>query len=329
MSERVGPVGEETDTIYNDPHDADVLFVGSSQIRVDIKTDLVEKSLSAHLGRPAHVRMLAMYWPGMDYQYFMLRDYFKRHKATLIVFNLPQQNGFTNEPHVQAYRWVRFGEYTDALRGLPLRYRIFLYGEMVLGAPRELLARIRPNLIGSDEMTYEEHARWSKFDPLQRLGFMGSPFVPDSLPGAAPGETFLQPANSPIFTVVGPKPGVYQEHFLRLIVNLAQQHGSKIVFIHMPQSFDYGETKLEELASWSKMFGPNAEIIAAPETVFFPEMDRQRYLHFFKDENHLNYNGEAWFTEKITPTIVKAYDEAVTRQPENQSAESKSGAIGR
>jgi hypothetical protein len=310
ISNQAGPVGYETKTIYDDPRDADVLLVGSSMIRTDLQPERIESALSAHLGRPAHVALLAMSWPGVDSQYYMLRDYLEHHHATLIVWNQPQANAFNNEPHVQSYHWVRYGQYNDAWKGLPPLFRVYLYAEMVLGAPRELLSMIRPNLIGPDEQTQEANAVFVHADPERKVGYNGAPFVPDTAPVGSAHEKLLLPLSSPEVAVTGPYPGKYQIHYMREFAKLAQQHHSEIVFLHLPQAFEYGDTTIPELASWPKILGRDYQLIGAPAGELFPGVSRERYLHFYLDDNHLNNNGEAWITDKITPSILEAYDEA-------------------
>src|ERR1039458_8167546 len=152
MSDAAGPIGVDVREIFRDPSHADILCFGTSLVRAGIDEPTVEQALSAHLGRPAHIEMLALNWQGLDLQYFLLRDYLNTHHADLIVWNLPVPGSRHVEPHVEAFRWMRFGEYSDALSGLPLRYRLALYGDMVLGAPRELLSHLRPNLLSQEEI---------------------------------------------------------------------------------------------------------------------------------------------------------------------------------
>jgi hypothetical protein len=310
MSSRAGPVGYQTATIYEDMRNADVVFVGSSMVRAGIVPGRIEKALSAHLGRPAHVAMLAMLWPGVDYQYFMLRDYLKLHRATMIVWNLPQVNGFNNEPHPQAYRWIRYGEYSDVLSGLPLVFRIYLYGEMVLGAPRELLSDLRPNLLSRDEKSEKLNRRFPPNESGRKVGFGGAAFVPDVLPNGSPADRYLMPVTSPTLQLTGPSPGRYQLYFLHKFVDLAHLHGCKVTFLHMPQAHEFGDKTIHALASWSKVFGPNYRLIGAPSAVLFGDINRSRFLHFYIDDNHLNENGQTWFTDEITSSVLEAYDES-------------------
>ena len=170
LTSEAGPVGMHVREMFRDPSDADVLFLGSSLVRAAIDKPALEQALSTHLGRPAKVDILALNWQGIDLQYFLLRDFLQAHHVGLIVWNLPVPGSRSLFPHVEAFRWARFGEYSDALSGLPIRYRLALYGDMVLGAPRELLSHLRPNLLSREESDFHDHG--------VEAGYYGAKFVP-------------------------------------------------------------------------------------------------------------------------------------------------------
>ncbi len=70
----------------------------------------IQDALEQHLHRKAHVAVLAMYWQGLDLQYFLLRDYLEHHHASLVIWNLPFPSSRTIEPHIEAFHWFRYGE---------------------------------------------------------------------------------------------------------------------------------------------------------------------------------------------------------------------------
>ena len=301
MSVTTGTVGTVVGAIYKSPRDSDIVFLGSSLVFAGISAPSVQSALSQHLHRPANVQVLAMNWPGLDIQYFMLRDYLSLHRTRLIVWNLPEPHSRAYEyPHIQAYRWLRFGEYSDALAGLPLRFRLALYGETVLGAPRQLLSLVRPNLIG-DEAT--------AIDPtLARTGYLGAQFVADdALPADRTSAVQQIPLSSPSISVVGSAPGPYQMHFAGLIANLARKYNCTLLLLHVPLDAEFGDTRVPELADWDRQLDSRLTMIAVPSAQLFAGMDRSRFEHFYRDA-HLNENGTRYFTEAIIPALLRAYD---------------------
>lgn len=305
VSNHAGAVGDVVHTIYDDSHDADVLFVGPSLIRRGVMLKPIEQALSAHLGRPAHVAMLSMVWAGADMPYFMLRDYLARHKPQLIVWEVPGPTSNSNEPHIQAYRWMRFGEYSDAFAGLPLFSRVQVYAEMILGAPKELLYKLRPNIVTDEEKTDQDGE-----DVRENIntGYHKAKFVPEPLPSSQPTAKLI-PDTSPIFHIDGDRPEAYQLNFVHKIAALAADKGVHLVFLHIPTDLEYGNSRLPEIANWSAVLGSQYNVIAIPAAELFQGSSRDHFLHYYSD-SHLNTNGRRLFTNAIIPPVLEAYDQS-------------------
>jgi hypothetical protein len=303
MSTTAGTVGTVVQAIYRSPPEGDVVFLGSSLVSAGVSEQIIRDEFSRHLRRPASVQVLAMNWPGLDVQYFMLRDYLQTHRARLLVWSLPEPHSRAYDyPHAQAYRWLRYGEYADALSGLPVPFRAALYGEMVIGAPRQFLSLVRPNLVGEEGMMV---------DPgLARTGYMGAKFTPDnSSPRAESNKASLLSLDSPEIAIRGPVPGPYQMHFARLILRLAQLNHCRVVLLHIPLDAEYNESTVPELADWKSELSPELRMIASPSARIFAGMDRLRFDRFYRDA-HLNENGSRYFTLAILPALQQAYDES-------------------
>ena len=308
-SNNAGPIGFDAAQMYGSG-DSDVVIIGSSRVLLGLRPDLIQEGLSAHLGHPAVVGFLPLNWPGEDMHSYVLRDYLDHHHTRLVIWNIPQAKAYNNQPHVTADLWAIYGQHEGDLSKLPLFDRVVLYADMVFGAPRELLSKMRPNLIGEDEKDFYAYARFTHEDPEHKLGFMGTPFVTDSPPRPAADERYLIPITSPLLKVTGPAPEPYQIRFIREFADVAKQHGSTLVLLHIPEVGEYGESDLPELMSWPQMLGPDYQMIGAPGTTWFAGMDRERQQHFYADDLHFNKNGAIWFSEKIVPSIIEAYEQA-------------------
>jgi hypothetical protein len=245
--------------------------------------------------------MLALNWQGFDLQYFLLRDYLNTHHAGLIVWNLPVPGSRNLEPHIEAFHWVRFGEYSDALSGLPLRYRMALYSDMVLGAPRELLSHIRPNLLSKKELDFQTHPG--------RVGYYGASFVPESADSAEI-PTLEQSYEDPPYNLVhaaGKPLNPYEGHFARKIVELARETHTKIVLLHIPIDSEQGLDYMPERSKWVDALHTDAPMIGSTSAVLFKGVDKERFHDFYRDQ-HFNINGSLLFTRSMVPAILKAYD---------------------
>ena len=301
-----GAAGDVVRTIYDDHDDVDVLLLGPSLLRRGLSPEAVQEALTKHLGRPAHVALLSLTGSGSDLPYFLLRDYLTYHQPKVIIWNEPEPGSYFNEPHIQAYRWMRYGEFGDLFTDLPLFFRLQVYGDMVLGAPKELLYKLRPNLLSEQEKAdrlgqdVEDHIN---------SGYFGAPFVPDALPGENHPIAKVMSVSSPIIHSGGRPLRSYQLKYLRSTAELAKEKNCPLILLHLPMDSEYGNTTLPEIANWSDVLGPGYQIIGLPASVMFEGMTKDRFLHFFTDK-HLNANGRQMATSVFVPAIIEAYDES-------------------
>ncbi len=303
---KYGAPGREVEAIYRNKRNPDVLFLGSSLVMNAVLPGPLEAALSHHLGRPAYVEVLGMAWQGVDLQYFILRDYLQHHQPGVIIFNPPAPGGAPKSPHPVAYRWFRYGEFQNDFTGVSMRNKMEIYGHMVLGGPRDLLSRLRPNLIAPNETSRESYIDYLKNE--RDLGYMGSPFVFDSASPSKDEQAILLPLNSPLISTSNKPLPAYSVHFFRMILALAKSHHCKLVFMHIPEDREFDDPSIPE-DSWGTNGAGEYEMIGVPAKTLYAGMSKERFLHFYAD-GHLNKNGDALFTAAITPAVTEAYDEA-------------------
>ena len=317
---RYGAPGREIESIYKDPQSPDVLFLGSSMVMQGVYTRPLEQALSEHLGRPARVSVLAMEWQGLDLQYSMLRDLLQHHQPGLIILNGPSPVGTPGSPHPEAYRWYRYGDFQGDFKGFSLVRRLEIYGQMVLGGPRDLLSRIRPNVLGADETTPEGFDKY--LDIIGDAGYHGAPFVAENVTTTKAQQALLLPVNSPLISPAPEPLPPYSLHFLHAILALARQHHCTLVFLHVPTDEEYGDNTISEFA-WYKYGAAGYQIIGLPAKDMFSGMSKEQFLHYFAN-NHPNRNGGELFTSSITPAMIEAYDE--TRAGTQSDIQAKSSS---
>jgi hypothetical protein len=307
ISHLAGPFDALRHQVFEDKSELDMLIFGNSLVRVGFEQSWVRQELSRALGRPANVLLSGLTWQGHDMQYFVLRDLLEHRKVRMLVISMPARTHTQNMPHVQIFRLLRYGDFPGALDGLPLRYRISLYADCVLGAPRQALNLLRGNLV------YPNPDRPD--DPHWRdIGYMDSPFVPlpPDHPDLQADSMIYSAATRNEFQFGGPPLNPYQLHFARKIVELAAAHGTRIVIVHVPMASEKGETTVWERADWPELFRQNVAIVGVPPAALFAGITDQQFYYFYADE-HLNRNGQQRFTRTITPALVKLYQDAFAR----------------
>ena len=304
ISHLAGPFDALRHQAFEDTSTLDMLIFGNSLVRVGFEQNWIRQQLSTSLGRPVNVLLSGLTWQGHDMQYFVLRDLLEHRKVKMLVISMPARTHTQDTPHVQIFRLLRFGDFPGALDGLPLHYRISLYADCVLGAPRQALNLVRGNLVYANPDTPD--------DPHWRdIGYMDSPFVPmpPDHPDLPAGSMIYSAATRNRFTFGGPPLNPYQLHFVRKIAELAAEHGTRAVIVHVPMASEKGETTVWEREYWPQTLGEDIPIVGVPSATLFAGLSDQQFYYFYADE-HLNRNGQQRFTRTITPALVKLYQDA-------------------
>jgi hypothetical protein len=300
MRTEAGPVGWTTKILAEKQGSTDILFLGSSILRAAVEPAKVEKALAAREGRPVKVLTLSFNWQGLDVQYFLLRDFLAGHSLRMAVWTMPLRQNTSDQPHVEAYRWYGFGDYSDVVDRLPLASRVSLYSDAVLGGPLRIWDVLRPpQFLPADRLAEHEVAR---------IGYYGAPFVaePTEPPSMASEAAIFPASGCASVAVTGPPLGPYQMNFARAIVELLHERGVPLVLLHIPIDDEYGEHDIPERMSWDRALGADASLVGIPAATLFGGIGKDRFLHYYRDQ-HLNANGQALFTKAIIPPLVSLF----------------------
>jgi hypothetical protein len=301
ISERAGAFDYIRREIFDDSTPVDILFCGSSLLRNGVDAVMVQRELSRALGRDASVILLPQSWQGPDLNYYVARDFLEHRRVKILVLAAPALVHHSSQPHVQLFRVVRYGDHPGALDGMGLRSRLATYAEFVLGAPRQALNLIRPNPLGAQAIL--------KPDSGSHLGYMGAPFVerPVEPPGPGPRAFVAFDPSNPVFQFDAADLNDYQFHYLQKTAELARNHGTLLVVLHMPSPSERGRDTVPWQPRSSRLFGPDVVLAAIPSASMFRNVPPEWYYDYFQDE-HLNANGMALFTREFTPALIEIYE---------------------
>lgn len=286
--------------------DIDLLFFGSSLVRASVDVPLVEKALQgAGYTRPV-LRMGGVNWPGLDMQYFLLRDLLEHRKVKRVVLSMAVGQQDTLMPHVQLFRYLRWGDYKDVFDGLTVRQAASLYGVMVLGAPRQALTLVRENRVKD----------WSGDVPepgqprTDEVGYYGAPFVRmELIPPAIPvQEMVYEQGGAGKFQFLNRRPNDYQWRFLQRLAALLRQHRVQVIFLNTPMPEERANDFVRERLPWMTIFGPGTRVVGVPPAQLFAGMSEQDFYRHYYDQ-HLNRNGREYFTKAILPALLAIYGE--------------------
>lgn len=283
----------------------DILFVGSSLLVRGVDLDYVQSELSKKLGRPARVRFVALKWQGLDMQYMLMRDFLEHRKAGLVIMVMPNLALVGDSPHIQAYRWMRWGDFPRSTADLPFSSRVSVYGAEVLGAPRQLLNYFRANRHIHDERLVEELGTQHE---AGSGGYYGSKFVEESrTPPTIPVESMIDDGRTnQRFAYDGPALGPYHLYWAKKIGELTKQYGVPFAMLHILEDTERGETTVPERMYWPDAIGIRAPTLGVSAGTLFSDVSPNAYYDYFYDQ-HFNDNGKELFTRAITPAILEVY----------------------
>ena len=328
-----GPYPWIQDQIFHETNDIDIVFIGSSHIWDDINTPYVQDELVKQLGRPAVARTLAWGGAGYDGLYFIARDLLAHRRVKLLVF-YDEAPAAPGQRYGQTPALFRFGEDAPLLAGLDSANQGLFYGAAIIGMPRNLLSRVRPNLAApliTGKKNYWEIIADGP-NPVTRLGSLsyrrGFGLKP---PADATALTAFQPAtgvsladvveysaarksadqgNAFEFSAV-PLPA-WQVHFCRQLAELFRQHHVRPVMLHLPVLAEARDPGLKERADWPQIFGGDFSLLGIPPAKLFHGLTDVQLHLLYGDPVHLNRNGQEYFTPLITPALLKIYESTAT-----------------
>jgi len=310
--------------IFDESSAIDIAFVGSSHLLCGIDTPYVQQKLSDELGQNKVVRTIC--WGGSDFDalYFITKDLLEKRKVKMLVFTDESVGQFHNNALIPA--WFRYGDNFADLDGLPATEKLPYYFASIVGLPRNLVCRLRTNLPADMLASNYCQEYYQTTNPACRLGSVSSqrafifsifekrppfsPFKPAT--GIQPGETCIYSAATKTnFAFLNEQLPAWQLFFAQRFCALAQQHGCKLVLMHMPVLADAQKSKIEEKQFWPETLQADIAIVGIPPQNLFRGLADSQVKELFSDIVHLNQNGQNFFTPIVTPALINLYEKCV------------------
>lgn len=310
MPEHFGAYSFAEKEIFEEKGDIDILFVGSSVTWQDIDAPQIQKALSEELGRPATVLLFGHNFNDMDITYAKVRDLLQKRRVRLVVTSVLREP-FTEGPSQTAFKFLRYGEYTEPLEGLPAESRISLYSCSVLRGPRDLLTIARQDK--TEPSPYADD--FGAFKAELGMGRDKKAFKEYSpvSPVVAANDLIYSPARPGWFEFTNTPIPLYQDRYLEELVKMLHRENVPLAMINLPDYKQRHESKVTEWQEWSKRFGREIPILGIPPSVLFAGLNEDEIERLYCDTEHLNINGNEFFTRAVLPAILKVYDDHATK----------------
>jgi len=318
-----GPHPYHHQVIFEEKGDIDIAFMGSSHMWHGIDTPYVQEQLSKKLGRPAIVRTICWGGAGFDELYIVTKDLLQNKRVKMIVFY--DECRLDNQPNSLAPNMFRFADDAGMLTTLPLRFKLAYYYAAILGIPKNLLCLLRSNL--PPDMSPAKMNAVEQFFHCENIvkqlgslavhrGFNSSalfedygPFIPYTPENSAqPSDVAVySPETQARFQFSGPPVPAWQLQFGQKFAALAQQHGVKLVLLHLPAVSDGRPTVIQEREFWPKALRADISMVGIPSATLFEGLTDDEVRKLFASDAHLNKNGQDYFTSLITPALLEIY----------------------
>ncbi len=318
-----GPYPWIEHAIFAEKGDIDILLIGSSHILHCLDARKVQERLSEELGRPAIVRVIGWGGAGFDALYFIARDVLERRNVGLLVFY--NENNDPGGRNSKSPVWFRMADAGGSLQGLPLSERAYFYFAALVGMPRNLLTLLRPNLPADLQAPnyWEEHycsanIATSLGSTASELGYDERPtgdvdpnipfmsFVPTN--GTSPEDVVVYGIGAEKEFEFLPEPlPVWQTHFARLLKSLAHKEDCRLVLLNIPTVATARLQKIREHDFWREQLDERLRLVVVPPARMFGGLTDEEVRKLYFNAEHLNKNGQDYFTGLITPTLLRLH----------------------
>ena len=283
------------DILFVDRDPLAVAFLGLSSMWVGVDARSLQEQLS-ETGETNRVALMGANHPGEDLVYSLAQVLLENREVSLLVLSTPGRGQL--EPHPMLHRLYSFKHHQPVWEDLSWRDRITAYGLAVLGAPGQLLARVRQPVGLEDRRSLTaNNGSW-----LRNLAWPGTNFAVIETPGCCTDMQLFLPEQFDELTfddVTTPYQRTYLEHTLRL----AEEHGTRVAILSPPLWRDRRTARPIIRLPRELLEQHNVPLIAQSGEALFgsaPDSDIQSY---FYNANHMNPNGTSRVTGAIAPHI--------------------------
>jgi hypothetical protein len=292
------------DQIYREKSPIDILFIGPSLLWSGIDTPYVQTELSHRLGRPIRALTFGWSWSGEGLKNILLRDLLERRKVGIIVTQVIETSEVAFNFHPLTAFWLQYDDLPLLNGGLGLLPQLQLYGLAAVSAPRHLLAAVRP-----DRPTDFSRPAANRGANLVAEGFNGAAFEKsDAVPREyEPGEVIYGPSTRSNFAFRRKDLSPNNAFLLGELVKLTKAHGTKLAFLGIPMHHDARSPVVTEEIDWTAATG--FPLIGIPAAQLFKGLSDAEVTRLYYND-HLNNNGNRFFTRALIPTLASLYEPA-------------------
>jgi hypothetical protein len=199
------------------------------------------------------------------------------------------------------------GKWSDLIGNRALSY-YFPAEAAQFYAPGSILKRWELEISGRIPMVAERSSAWSKIELLRRsLEEIGMPKKKTNRYGRVDDFGGLEAADLKSFDERCQRVLKAQSGFsapIQAIIDLAHQHGAKVVFVEMPMPSRHRNTFYSS-TSWQAMRAHLQGLARNHDAIYLPASDWVKDDQDFEDATHLNETGAKHFSSRLAAEIAR------------------------
>ena len=265
--------------IFEDEKQIDIAFTGASQTSCAIIDETIEKELTNLSGKNINVANLGYCRRGRDIQYVMLKDLFEYKKPSVLIIEVAE-----DEPKKSHPVFPYLAESSDLLYSLIIFNQRYFSNLWKGTAVR--FEYIKSKIFKNDYLNNFDNAGF---------GYMPSPEIAttnDFAENKTDWENRLSKSSPALQRQIELN---YSKHYIKKIVQLAQNNNCKVHFLYLPESGSGMKTPI--LKDFYIRFG---ELIILPDSIISNHSN-------WKDATHFNDTGAKKATDFIVNKLESDY----------------------
>jgi hypothetical protein len=127
-------------------------------------------------------------------------------------------------------------------------------------------------------------------------------------PSLSPEQAIYSAATADKFEFIENPLPRHQDHYLNEVIELLREKGVPLMMINVPQYSEIHNKKIVERENWFRRFGSDIPLIGIPPAELYSGLSDEEITKLHYDAEHMNVNGNAYFTRAILPSIMEVFD---------------------
>jgi hypothetical protein len=266
------------DRLVGSPLNTDVVFLGASQTACAVKDSLVERTIQARTGNALQVASLGYCRGGRDIQFVLMKEVFRNKNPKLFVIEVTE-----DEPKKSHPVFPYLADTKDLFRSAIFFNQRYL--QAILKGWIIRFEYLKWKWFSSDEIQVNRNVRHGY---IPTVAIVGEEAL---LVNRLNWKKRLSRKKSDLMRSLETR---YSRHYLDKMIKMADEHGSKVIFLYLRESGSGLEEPMQ-----SGFYQSRADMIILPDTLYSTHT-------YWSDATHFNDRGATLASMHIAGQIADA-----------------------